>query len=57
VQTTEASSSAKVFITPTTLTDKVLSVTDVKNGESFDISITSPSSDEIKFNWWIIQTE
>ena len=56
VQTTEASESAKVFITPTTLTDKVLSVTNIKNGQSFDAAITSPSPDEIKFNWWIIQT-
>ncbi len=49
-------SSSKIFITPITATDKVISVTNIKTGESFDVSITSPDQDEIKFNWWIVQT-
>ena len=57
VETIEASSSAKVFITPTTPTDKVLSVTNIKGGKSFDVSILSPSIVDIIFNWWIVRTE
>ncbi|KKQ76399.1 MAG: hypothetical protein US99_C0073G0001, partial [Candidatus Daviesbacteria bacterium GW2011_GWF2_38_6] len=49
--------SSKIFITPTTSTDKVLSVTNIIAGESFDVSLVSPGPDEIKFNWWIVQTE
>ncbi len=57
VQTKEASESAKVFITPTTPTDKVLSVTNIKNNQSFDVEILIPTPLDINFNWWIVQTE
>ena len=57
ISTTEASESAKVFITPTTPTDKVLSVTNIKNKQSFDVSTLTPTLTDINFNWWIVQTE
>ncbi len=57
IQTTEATDSAKVFITPTSTTDKTLSVTNIKNGQSFDVSILIPAPVDIKFNWWIVQTK
>ncbi|OGK51563.1 hypothetical protein A2966_05190 [Candidatus Roizmanbacteria bacterium RIFCSPLOWO2_01_FULL_41_22] len=53
----EVSDSSKVFITTTTNTDKVLSVTNIKNEESFDVEILTPSLVDINFNWWIVQTE
>ena len=57
IYTKEATSSAKVFITPTTPTDKVLSATNIIGGKSFDVSILSPSLVDVIFNWWIVQTE
>ena len=53
----DISDSSKVFITPITTTDKVLSVTNIKTNESFDVEVLTPSPVDIKFNWWIVQTE
>jgi len=57
VQTKEASASSKVFISPTSLTDKVLSVTNIKDSQSFDVSILTPTPVDINFNWWIVGTQ
>jgi len=57
VQTADVVESSKVFITPTTQTDKVLSVTNIESGKSFDVSILSPTTVDINFNWWVVQTE
>jgi len=45
---------SKVFITPITLTDKVLAVTEIQEGSFFKVEITSPLDREIRFNWWIL---
>ncbi|MDD5416249.1 MAG: MerR family DNA-binding transcriptional regulator [Candidatus Daviesbacteria bacterium] len=57
IQTAQISESAKVFITPISPTDKVLSVTDIKPGTSFDVSMLTPSQTDIKFNWWIVESK
>ncbi|MBI2018940.1 hypothetical protein HYS96_04535 [Candidatus Daviesbacteria bacterium] len=57
IPSTNISASSRVFITPTTATDKVLSVTNIKNNQSFDVSILTPASLDINFNWWIVDTE
>jgi len=54
VETTAVTDKSKVFVTPTTATDKVLSVSTIVDGESFKVVITSPSTSDIKFNWWIV---
>ena len=42
-----------IFVTPTTQTDKTLSVIDKRDG-SFTIAIPTPSLTDITFNWWVI---
>ncbi len=48
------SPNAKVFITSKTPTDKVLSITNIVDGVSFDVEITSSVSEDIEFDYWII---
>jgi len=57
IQAASVRQNSKIFITPTTTTDKVLSVINIKDGQSFDISLLNPVSQDIKFSWWIIGTE
>lgn len=47
-------SGSKVFLTPRTLTDKNLVVTEIIEGESFTVEILSPTPDEIQFDYWIV---
>ncbi|MBU1031725.1 hypothetical protein KKE03_02240, partial [Patescibacteria group bacterium] len=56
ISTEDISTGSKVFITPTSVTDKVLSVTSIEEGISFDVSMLSPSTADINFNWWIVGT-
>lgn len=43
-----------IFLTPTSLTDYILAVTQKVKGESFTVEIKSPSSNDIEFNWWVV---
>ncbi len=47
---------SKVFTTPLTQTSQALSVTHIKPGESFDIVVSDPASDDIQFNWVLVNT-
>jgi hypothetical protein len=49
-----ASDSAKILLTPTTLTDRILVVTK-KEPSKFKVEITEPEEKEINFDWFIIQ--
>jgi hypothetical protein len=54
IKTSAVTNSSLVFVTPTTVTDKVLSVTKKTVGDSFEVRITSPSTEDIQFNWWVV---
>ena len=54
VNSDDATDSAKILITPTTLTDKVLTVTNKTVGK-FTVSVKQVDSQDIHFDWFIIQ--
>jgi hypothetical protein len=53
IPTSRVTKTSLIFITPTTPTDKTLSVTDTQDG-LFTVSVTTPSLTDITFNWWVI---
>ncbi len=54
INTPQAHSSSKFYLTPTTTTDKILSVTQKSEGQ-FTIEIKSADTIDINFDWIIIQ--
>ncbi|RMH14771.1 MAG: hypothetical protein D6698_12310, partial [Gammaproteobacteria bacterium] len=54
VKNTSVTQNSKIFITPTTITDKILSVTDIIEGQGFTVATKNASSQKIEFNYWII---
>jgi hypothetical protein len=53
IYTPVASSSSKIFLTPTTLTDKQLTITNKSDGK-FKVGISLSSTKPITFDWWIV---
>jgi len=53
IQSSQVTKNSLVFITPTTYTDRTLSVTDTSDN-AFTVSISSPTSIPVSFNWWVI---
>jgi len=53
VSTDKVTEDSLIFITPTSATDKTLSVITKKEGQ-FTVAITSPTVNDISFNWWVI---
>jgi hypothetical protein len=56
IQTTAVSANSRIFVTPTSATDKPLAVTSLNPGQGFDVTITSSASSDIEFNWWIVDS-
>jgi len=54
INTTAVGNNSAVFITPKTKTAQPLSVTSQTAGKSFTVEIASPESEDIDFNWWIV---
>ena len=54
VETTTVNANSKVFVTPITKTDKVLSVTTKVDKTSFTVEATSSATTDVEFNWWIV---
>jgi len=54
IDTTAVSRQSAIFVTPRTKTNHQLSVTQQTAGTSFTVEVTSSSSEDIKFNWWIV---
>ncbi len=54
IKTSAVNTNSRIFITPTSDTDKPLVVKNQIQGASFDVTITSPYTSDIKFNWWIV---
>ena len=53
ISTAVASESSKIFLTPTSLTDKQLTVVDKTDGK-FKVAILAPAPAPITFDWWIV---
>ncbi|HCM81879.1 TPA: hypothetical protein DIS60_00695, partial [Patescibacteria group bacterium] len=53
IPTSQVTGNSLIFITPTTPTDNILSVTETQDG-LFTVSVTTPSLTDITFNWWVI---
>lgn len=54
VKTDAVTALSYVFITPQTLTDIPLSVTQKNPHDSFTVAIPKPAGLPIKFNWWVV---
>jgi len=53
ISTGIATSSSKIFLTATSLTDKQITVVEKNNG-SFKVAIPQPTTSPISFDWWIV---
>jgi hypothetical protein len=53
IHTDKVTEDSLIFITPTSATDKTLSVI-IKETGQFTVAITSPTTNDISFNWWVI---
>ncbi len=54
VQTSAVTKNSKIFITPAGLTQVVLGVTLIDEGQGFWVETPVPATADLKFNWWII---
>ncbi len=57
IQTNKVKSTSKIFVTPTTLTSQSLVVTAKVAGTSFTVSLNQSQSQDVSFDWWIVNTE
>ncbi len=57
ISTSSVDANSKIFLTPTTPTDMVLSATNIQANTSFDVIILSSSSSDISFNWWVVESK
>ena len=46
--------STKVFVTPTTITNQVVTVTHIIPSQGFIVETATPVTTDLTFNWWII---
>ncbi len=54
IETTAVTADSRIFVTATTKTGKVLSVTEKTAGDKFKVEIPDPDSLDIEFSWFII---
>jgi hypothetical protein len=57
IRTTSAKFNSKIFVTPKNVTEAVLAVTQISDGEGFRVEVKNQLSEEIRFDWWIVETE
>jgi hypothetical protein len=56
IKTKAVSSDSKIYITPIGSTkNQVLYVGEIKSGASFEVKVDSLVTEEIEFNWWIVE--
>jgi len=54
IETTKVEENSLIFITPTKLTNEPLAVIEKISGESFKVSISKLATEDITFNWIIV---
>ncbi|MDO8240703.1 MAG: hypothetical protein Q7T51_01855 [Candidatus Moranbacteria bacterium] len=57
VNTKAVSGDSKVFVTSMIVTDQPLAVTKINAGEGFIVKIKIPSVEDLKFNWWLVDSK
>ncbi len=57
ISTDAITDKSHVFIAPTTITEKTLTVVNKQIGHSFDVAIKSADSSDITFDWWIVDSK
>jgi len=57
VETDTVQTSSLIFITPTTITNSPLSVTEKSSDFGFRVEAEEPTDKDIHFDWWIIESE
>ena len=57
VETGAVSAVSRIFVTIKSklTTEATLMVTEIKTGESFKVELVSPISEDMSFNWWIVE--
>ncbi len=54
INTTAVSSGSAVFVTPETVIDAPLAVSQKNPGQSFKVEVSKPIDKDVNFSWWII---
>ncbi|MEK7595446.1 MAG: hypothetical protein AAB443_02570, partial [Patescibacteria group bacterium] len=57
IETSAITPNSKIFVTPTTETDKTLFIKSREEGIKFGVGIKSSSNEDLKFDWWIIAND
>ncbi len=57
INTTKVAADSLVFVTPTTQTDQQLAVVEKIAGTSFKVKLNSPATEDITFNWIIVNQQ
>jgi hypothetical protein len=58
IKTTAVTVKSKIYMTPVGSTkNQTIYVKEVKPGESFAAGVDNPVSEDIKFNWWIVEEQ
>jgi hypothetical protein len=55
VKTKALKENFRIFVTPETATPIIWSVSERENETSFTVKLSEPTTEEIKFNWWIVE--
>jgi hypothetical protein len=55
VKTKSVSKNSRIFVTPKITTSEPLAVIEIKEGESFTVSVKSAVSEEVSFDWFIVE--
>jgi len=56
IENSSVKKNSRVLLTARTKTSATLAVTNIIEGNSFDVEIASPDKEDINFDYWIIQT-
>ena len=59
IETDAAELGSKIFVTPLTITEQPLAVTQIEAcaaPHGFKVQIKNPAGETVKFNWWLVQT-
>ena len=57
VETGAAGLNSKIFVTAKTVSDQPLAVTTVQEGLSFKVETKVPVTEDVSFNWWIVEKD
>jgi hypothetical protein len=56
VKTKAVSENSKIFVTPKSTLSEPLAVTTINSGDSFTVEVKSKVDENVKFDWWIVES-